>query len=170
MSPYSAALAIGSLALYGRNPTWFLVSGALIYFTWGEIHSLFPATCTDAYGTQYATTNAGMLYTAKGTAALLVPLANLASPTGDWHAVLWMGAAANIIAALMAMLVLRPLRKAHRAANLLKAGTVWINTYNQFDASAPFGGYKQSGFGREMGKAALDLYTHIKTVWVNIGA
>ena len=57
-----------------------------------------------------------MLYTAKGTAALLVPLANLASPAGDWHAVLWMGAAANVAAALMAMLVLKPMRAAHRNA------------------------------------------------------
>ncbi len=63
----------------------------------------------------------------------------------------------------------RDIRKAHRAARLLKAGTVWINCYNQFDAAAPFGGYKQSGFGREMGKAALDLYTQVKTVWVNTG-
>ncbi|MBM4265434.1 MAG: aldehyde dehydrogenase family protein [Deltaproteobacteria bacterium] len=64
----------------------------------------------------------------------------------------------------------RDIQKAHRAAQLLKAGTVWINCYNAFDASAPFGGYKQSGFGREMGKAALELYTQIKTVWVNVGA
>lgn len=111
-----AAAAIGSLALYGRDPLWFLVSGGLIYFTWGEIYSLFPATCTDSYGARYATTNAGMLYTAKGTAALLVPLANLASPAGDWHTVLWMGAAANVAAALMAILILRPMRAAHRAA------------------------------------------------------
>jgi MFS transporter, OFA family, oxalate/formate antiporter len=111
-----AAAAIGSLALYGRNPLWFVVTSGMIYFTWGEIYSLFPATCTDSYGTQYATTNAGMLYTAKGTAALLVPLANLVSPAGDWHIVLWIGAAANVAAALMALLVLRPLRVAHRAA------------------------------------------------------
>jgi OFA family oxalate/formate antiporter-like MFS transporter len=112
-----AAAAIGSLALYGRDPLWFLISGGLIYFTWGEIYSLFPATCTDSYGARYATTNAGMLYTAKGTAALLVPLANLASPAGDWHAVLWMGAAANVAAALMAILILKPMRAAHRAAS-----------------------------------------------------
>jgi OFA family oxalate/formate antiporter-like MFS transporter len=112
-----AAVAIGSLALYGRNPLWFVVTSGLIYFTWGEIYSLFPATCTDSYGSQYATTNAGMLYTAKGTAALLVPLANVLSPAGDWHAVLWMGAAANVAAALMAVLILRPMRAAHRAAS-----------------------------------------------------
>lgn len=59
--------------------------------------------------------------------------------------------------------------KAHRMAETLKAGTVWINCYNVFDAASPFGGYKQSGFGREMGKAALELYTQIKSVWVNLG-
>jgi acyl-CoA reductase-like NAD-dependent aldehyde dehydrogenase len=61
------------------------------------------------------------------------------------------------------------IQKAHRMAQIIKAGTVWINCYNQFDAASPFGGYKQSGFGREMGKAALELYTQIKSVWVNLG-
>jgi len=111
-----AAVAIWSLSLYGHDPLWFVITSGLIYFTWGEIYSLFPATCTDSYGFRYATTNAGMLYTAKGTAALLVPLANLVSPAGDWHAVLWMGAAANVAAALMAILILKPMRAAHRAA------------------------------------------------------
>jgi len=64
----------------------------------------------------------------------------------------------------------RDLQKAHRMAERLRAGTVWINCYNVFDAASPFGGYKQSGFGREMGKAALDLYTQIKSVWVHLGA
>jgi len=63
----------------------------------------------------------------------------------------------------------KDIQKAHRMAEVLKAGTVWINCYNMFDAAAPFGGYKQSGFGREMGKAALEMYTQIKTVWVNLG-
>jgi OFA family oxalate/formate antiporter-like MFS transporter len=109
------AVSIGSLALYGHNPLWFLISGGLIYFTWGEIYSLFPATCTDSYGSQYAATNAGMLYTAKGTAALLVPLANVVSAGGNWNVVLMIGAAANVVAALMAVLVLRPIRTAHKA-------------------------------------------------------
>lgn len=113
-----AAAAIGALALHGRDPLWFLIAGGLIYFTWGEIYSLFPATCTDCYGARFATTNAGMLYTAKGTAALLVPWANLISTGGDWHAVLWVGAAANVVAALMALLVLRPMRVAHQAAGV----------------------------------------------------
>lgn len=58
--------------------------------------------------------------------------------------------------------------KAHRFAQALKAGVVWINNYGLFDAAAPFGGYKESGFGREMGKEALELYTQVKTVWVNL--
>jgi phenylacetaldehyde dehydrogenase len=64
----------------------------------------------------------------------------------------------------------RDIQKAHRMAETLKAGTVWINCYNVFDAASPFGGYKQSGFGREMGKAALEMYTQVKSVWVNLGA
>ena len=63
----------------------------------------------------------------------------------------------------------RDIQKAHRMAETLKAGTVWINCYNMFDAASPFGGYKQSGFGREMGKAAIEMYTQIKSVWVNLG-
>lgn len=59
-------------------------------------------------------------------------------------------------------------KKAHKMASLLKAGVVWVNTYNQFDAAAPFGGYKQSGYGREMGHAVLDAYTQVKTVWMNL--
>jgi phenylacetaldehyde dehydrogenase len=58
------------------------------------------------------------------------------------------------------------LKKAHTVAHALRAGTVWVNTYNSFDAGMPFGGYKESGVGRELGKAALDLYTQTKSVWV----
>ncbi len=59
-------------------------------------------------------------------------------------------------------------KKVHKLAAILKAGVVWVNTYNVFDAAAPFGGYKQSGYGREMGHAVLDDYTQMKTVWVNL--
>jgi OFA family oxalate/formate antiporter-like MFS transporter len=110
-----AALAIWSLGTFGRSPVMFVVASGLIYFTWGEIYSLFPATCTDAYGPKYATTNAGLLYTAKGTAALLVPVANLLSASGDWHSVLWIGAVANAIAAVAAILLLKPMRAAQAA-------------------------------------------------------
>jgi aldehyde dehydrogenase (NAD+) len=60
----------------------------------------------------------------------------------------------------------RDLSKAHRAARALKAGTIWINTYNRYDPALPFGGYKLSGYGRELGSAALDHYTQIKSVWI----
>lgn len=63
----------------------------------------------------------------------------------------------------------RDLKRAHQISRQLKAGTVWINTYGLMDAALPFGGYKSSGFGRELGKAALDHYTEIKTVWMNMG-
>jgi len=62
----------------------------------------------------------------------------------------------------------RDVGKAHRAAHALRAGTVWINMYHALDTGSPFGGYKQSGYGRELGKYALDLYTQVKSVWVNL--
>jgi acyl-CoA reductase-like NAD-dependent aldehyde dehydrogenase len=62
----------------------------------------------------------------------------------------------------------RDITRAHRFAKAVKAGTVWINTYNMMNAASPFGGYKQSGYGREMGKHALELYTQVKSVWVDL--
>ena len=62
----------------------------------------------------------------------------------------------------------RDIKKAHYIARKLQAGTVWINTYNVYDTAAPFGGYKQSGFGREMSAHALEHYTQIKSVWVDL--
>jgi acyl-CoA reductase-like NAD-dependent aldehyde dehydrogenase len=58
--------------------------------------------------------------------------------------------------------------KAHALASRMQAGTVWINTYNRFDAASPYGGVKQSGFGRENGRAVLDEVTQIKSVWVGM--
>jgi phenylacetaldehyde dehydrogenase len=62
----------------------------------------------------------------------------------------------------------RDVGRAHRLARQLRAGTVWINCYNVFDAAMPFGGYKQSGWGREMGKEALELYTETKSVCLRL--
>src|SRR6516225_1238538 len=70
------AIGIWALGVFGRDPLLFVVLSGVVFFAWGEIYSLFPSTCTDAYGAKYATTNAGLLYTAKGTASLLVPAAN----------------------------------------------------------------------------------------------
>jgi aldehyde dehydrogenase (NAD+) len=62
----------------------------------------------------------------------------------------------------------RDIGKAHKLANGLRAGTVWVNCYDVFDAAAPFGGFKMSGIGRELGEYALQLYTEVKTVYVNL--
>ncbi|MCC5876462.1 MAG: aldehyde dehydrogenase family protein [Candidatus Sumerlaeia bacterium] len=70
---------------------------------------------------------------------------------------------------LAAGIFTKDIGRAHRLAELIRAGTVWINCYNMFDAASPFGGYKQSGYGREMGKHALDNYLQTKSVWVKIG-
>src|SRR5512146_1462870 len=107
------AVAYWLLGSLGTAPWAFVVFAALIFLTWGEIFSLFPSTCTDTFGAKFATTNAGLLYTAKGTAALLVPLANyVQQTTGHWDNVFIIAAGANILASLLAIAVLKPWRKA----------------------------------------------------------
>lgn len=99
------------LAVAGQTPWAFVLCAGLIFFTWGEIFSLFPSTCTDTFGPKYATTNASLLYTAKGTSAFLVPLANvLKSATGSWESVFLVAAVTNVVVVLLALFVLRPLR------------------------------------------------------------
>jgi OFA family oxalate/formate antiporter-like MFS transporter len=112
---------IGIWALYmlGQNPLWFVLLSGVVFFAWGEIYSLFPSTCTDTFGAKFATTNAGLLYTAKGTAALLVPAANyVQQSTGSWDIVFLIAAGANIVASLLALLALKPWRRAVVAASL----------------------------------------------------
>jgi OFA family oxalate/formate antiporter-like MFS transporter len=105
-------VGIYALLYFANNPVLFVILSGMVFFAWGEIYSLFPATCTDIYGKKFATTNYGMLYTAKGTASLLVPLANvLTNATGSWHAVFYVAAILNIVAAVMALVVLRPMRR-----------------------------------------------------------
>jgi acyl-CoA reductase-like NAD-dependent aldehyde dehydrogenase len=74
----------------------------------------------------------------------------------------------DTIYGLSAGLWTRDITRAHRFAKAIRAGVIWINTYNMFNAASPFGGYKQSGYGREMGKHALELYTNVKSVWVDL--
>ena len=62
----------------------------------------------------------------------------------------------------------RDVAKTLKAARAIRAGTVWVNAYNLFDAALPFGGFKESGFGRELGASGLDLYTEVKSVWVDL--
>lgn len=106
-------LLLGSL---GASPWLFVLFAGLIFFTWGEIFSLFPSTCTDAFGSKYATVNTSMLYTAKGTSALLVPLANvIKTSTGSWYTVFVVAAVMNFIVVAMALFILPPLRRAQKA-------------------------------------------------------
>ena len=85
----------------------------MVFFAWGEIYSLFPATCGDTFGRKFAATNYGLLYTAKGTAALIVPLGSvLREATGDWLVVLYVAAGVNLLAAALALFVLKPMRRA----------------------------------------------------------
>ena len=104
-------IGIYLLLLFASHPLWFVILSGLVFFAWGEIYSLFPATSTDIFGRKYATTNYGLLYTAKGTAALLVPLGNVVTTaTGSWTTVFVIAAILNIVAAIMAIVVLRPMR------------------------------------------------------------
>jgi OFA family oxalate/formate antiporter-like MFS transporter len=109
-------IGIFALAKFGTDPILFVLLSGLVFFAWGEIYSLFPATVTDTFGATYATTNTGLMYTAKGTASLLVPLGNvLTTITGTWLAVFIIGASMNILAAILALFVLKPMRVAYTA-------------------------------------------------------
>jgi len=120
----SEGIGIWALYVYGQNPLGFVLLSGLVFFAWGEIYSLFPATCTDCFGVKYATTNAGLLYTAKGTASLLVPLANvLVGETGRWKGAFIIASLFNVIAALMAIFVLKPMRQ--RSVARPGGGVAW---------------------------------------------
>jgi OFA family oxalate/formate antiporter-like MFS transporter len=106
--------SVGILALYywGRDPIMFVILTGVVFFAWGEIYSLFPSTCADTFGSKFAAGNAGLLYTAKGTASIFVPISSvLMSMTGTWEAVFFLGCAMNALAAVMAWWVLKPMRK-----------------------------------------------------------
>src|SRR6201994_214826 len=107
----TAALMLLTLSAYGHVPMVFVLATAVYFGVFGEIYSLFPATCGDTFGAKFATTNNGMLYTAKGTAALLVPIASIVSAKYGWQAVFVISVALNPTAALMAIFVIKPLRR-----------------------------------------------------------
>ena len=121
---YTMALAffIGAAALFtlsqaGSNPVVFVLVTALYFGVYGEIFSLFPATQGDTFGSKFAASNAGMLYTAKGAGALLVPVATAFAGAHGWGAVLSIAMTFNVIAGLMALFLLKPMRKRHFANN-----------------------------------------------------
>jgi MFS transporter, OFA family, oxalate/formate antiporter len=127
---YTMALAFGLggisywlLDMLGTTPWAFVLFAGLIFFTWGEIFSLFPSTSTDTFGAKYATVNTSLLYTAKGTSAFLVPLANvLKDATGGWHAVFAVTAIANFVVVALALFALRPLRARQQASGNASMG------------------------------------------------
>ncbi len=101
-------LALGMLA---HHPIAFVLLTGLVFFAWGEIYSLFPSTCADTYGDRQATANAGLLYTAKGTASLLLPAFLLIqTQTGSWQMVFYVASGMAFFAAFLAMFVLKPMR------------------------------------------------------------
>lgn len=119
---YTMALAffIGAGALYmlsqsGTNAVSFVLITALYFGVYGEIFSLFPATQGDTFGSKYAAANAGMLYTAKGAGSLLVPVAALIAKSHGWSAVFSIAMSFNVIAGLLALFVLKPMRARHLA-------------------------------------------------------
>jgi MFS transporter, OFA family, oxalate/formate antiporter len=106
------AVGIWALSVFGQDPLMFVILSGLVFFAWGEIYSLFPSTCTDVFGSKFATVNAGLLYTAKGTASLLVPLASIVASQYGWQAVFVIAVALNATAALLALFIIRPMRRA----------------------------------------------------------
>lgn len=104
-------IGIFALIRYGQSPVSFVLLSGVVFFAWGEIYSIFPSTTRDHFGQKFAATNYGMLYTAKGTAALIVPLASiLTAATGSWTPALIVAGGFNIVAAVMAVGLLKPLR------------------------------------------------------------
>lgn len=110
------AFALGAVSYWllgsaGGSPWAFVTFAALIFLTWGEIYSLFPSTCTDSFGPKFATVNLSLLYTAKGAAAFLVPVANMVkASTGSWHMVFVITAVMNLVVVGIALFVLKPMR------------------------------------------------------------
>ncbi|MBV8834064.1 MAG: MFS transporter, partial [Acidobacteriaceae bacterium] len=109
------AVALSGLGLFGRNSYAFLVFAALIFLFWGEIFVLFPAICGDCFGSRNAAANNGLLYTAKGTSAIAVPLASVFVPAmGTWTTLLLATAISSACAGLLAKFVLGPMRQRAR--------------------------------------------------------
>jgi MFS transporter, OFA family, oxalate/formate antiporter len=114
-------IGIIALAYFGTNPWAFIILSAVVFLAWGEVYSLFSATSADAFGSKNIGSIYGVLYTAKGIAALMVPFANvIQKATGSWSTVLYGVAFLDICAALSAIFLLKPLLKKHYAKTALK--------------------------------------------------
>lgn len=117
-------LALLGLMKFGHNPYAFMAFAAMVFLCWGEIFSIFPAICADTFGSKFAAGNSGTLYTAKGTAALLVPLASVLSAGGGWSRVFVVAAIITIFSGLSAKLILAPMRKRMRANHVAQAAQI----------------------------------------------
>ena len=104
-------LSMLGMMRFGHDPIAFMVLAACIFLFWGEIFSIFPAICADTFGTKNAAANAGTLYTAKGTASLIVPLTSVLAVGGNWDRVFIVAAVMSIMAGLLAKFVLQPMRQ-----------------------------------------------------------
>jgi OFA family oxalate/formate antiporter-like MFS transporter len=130
-------LSMLGLMKFGHHPMGFMAFAALVFLFWGEIFSIFPAICADTFGSRFAAANAGTLYTAKGTASLLVPLASLLSAGGNWDRVLVAAAVITIVAAIAAKFILAPARKRMiEEANAKSAGKHVVAKRVERDAAA----------------------------------
>jgi OFA family oxalate/formate antiporter-like MFS transporter len=114
-------LALLGLMKWGHDPVAFMFFAASIFLCWGEIFSIFPAICADTFGGKFAAGNSGTLYTAKGTAALLVPFASVLSAGGNWNRVFIVAAIVTVGAGLSAKFLLAPMRKRMIAEGAAKA-------------------------------------------------
>ncbi|WP_244472450.1 MULTISPECIES: oxalate/formate MFS antiporter [unclassified Methylobacterium] len=111
-------IGIVALGYFGSNPWAFIILSGIVFLAWGEVYSLFSATAADTFGSAHIGKIYGVLYCAKGVAALFVPLGNiLMQATGTWATVLYTVAAMDLLAAFLAIAVLRPMLKRHHAAN-----------------------------------------------------
>jgi len=128
--------AILLLSAFGQDPVLFVLLSAFVFFAWGEIYSLFPATNADTYGEKYATTNAGLLYTAKGTAALLVPFSSILSEGGQWHIVFYLAAVMAILAGVLAIVALKPMRQSEIARSETISGVRAATTSGELRVGA----------------------------------
>jgi MFS transporter, OFA family, oxalate/formate antiporter len=104
-------VAMLGLREFGHTPALFMTFAALVFLCWGEIFSIFPALVADTFGAKNAAANAGTMYTAKGTASLLVPLSAVLSAGGNWDRVFMFAATISIVAGIAAKVFLKPMRQ-----------------------------------------------------------
>jgi OFA family oxalate/formate antiporter-like MFS transporter len=122
------AVAVYALLQLIRYPIWFVVLSGLCFFAWGNIFSLFPSLTADLYGSKWATTNYGFVYTAKGVAALFAApgAAWIFAKTGSWSKVFWAMIVCDVVGAFMALLWLKPVAARAVKASELKQPVVGL--------------------------------------------